>query len=64
VRKTKVRIVGDPELADKVAEALIERFELSRIQRFNAAPTRYGSGSDAPGCSIYLDVKKPKEGPK
>jgi hypothetical protein len=61
-RKTKVRIVGDPELAGKVAIVIREHFELSGSQRYNAVPTRYGKGhSESPGCSIYLDIKKPKQ---
>lgn len=62
MRKTKVRIVGDPELAGKVAIIIKEHFELSGSQRFSAMPTRYGTGhSDSPGCSIYLDIKKQKQ---
>jgi hypothetical protein len=62
LRKTKVRIVGDHELAGKVAQVIKDHFELSGYQRFRAMPTRYGKGhSDSPGCSIYLDIKKPKE---
>jgi hypothetical protein len=60
-RKTKVRVVGDPELAGKVAQVIKDHFELSGYQRFSAMPTRYDTGySDSPGCSIYLDIKKPK----
>ena len=62
MRKTKVRIVGDPALAKKVADVIKAHFELLGSQRFGNMPTRYGKGhSDAPGCSIYLDIKKPKE---
>ena len=62
MRKTKVRIVGDPELAGKVAQVIKDHFKLNGYQRFSTMPTRYGTGhSDSPGCSIYLDIKKPKE---
>jgi hypothetical protein len=61
VRKTKVRIVGDPDLAGQVAQVVKDHFELSGSQRYSAMPTRYGTGhSDSPGCSVYLDIKKPK----
>jgi len=59
LRKTKVRIVGDPALAEKVAGVIKAHFELLGSQRFGNMPTRYESGhSDSPGCSIYLDIKK------
>ena len=61
-RKTKVRIVGDPELCKKVANILEDAFVMASKQEFPRAPTRYGKGSDAPGYSIYFDIKRPKRG--
>lgn len=58
MRNTKVRIVGDPELAEKVKRWILTRF-VADVKEYPRAPTRYSS-SQAPGCSIYMDIKKVK----
>jgi len=58
-RKTKVRIVGDPDLAQKIADVIGAHFEVGRCQKFDTTPYRYAK---SPGVSHYIDVKGEKEG--
>ena len=60
-RKTKVRIVGDPELAAKVANVLVDNFVTANLQKFDRAVGRDYAHSKASGCTVYLEIKKPKE---
>jgi hypothetical protein len=60
LRNTKVRIVGDPGLAGKLLNVIVEHFVTEQIRHFKKAPTRY-SRSDSPGHTIYIDVVRPKE---
>jgi hypothetical protein len=60
MRKTKVRIIGDPRLAGKLLNVIVEHFVTDQIRHFKKAPTRY-SRSDSPGHTIYIDVVRPKE---
>lgn len=57
MRKTKVRIVGDPDLAKAVAEVVTDAFECEKPRQFNTTPYRYAK---APGISIYITVKRKK----
>jgi len=62
LRKTKVRIVGDPELVEKIAKVLLDHFEVNRgPRRFPWAVGRDYSHNKAPGRTIYIDIKKEKE---
>jgi hypothetical protein len=62
MRKTKVRIVGDPALVDKISEVILVYFELAEdMQTFDHAVGRDYSHSSAPGITYYLTIKKPKE---
>jgi len=61
VRKTKVRIVGDPELAIKVSHVIMDHFDFSDLKQFNRAVGRDYAHSDAPGVTIYITIKKRKE---
>jgi hypothetical protein len=61
MRKTKVRIVGDPELAAKVTNVLVDHFVTANLQTFDRAVGRDYAHSDAQGCTVYLEIKKPKE---
>jgi len=61
-RKTKVRVVGDPNLVAHIALTLADYYE------FEKAPERYGRAvgrdyahSNAPGSTVYIVVKKPKK---
>jgi hypothetical protein len=56
VRKTKVRIVGDPELAQQVMLCIQKHFEVD-VRRFDRTPYRYAK---SPGISYYVTIKKPK----
>lgn len=61
-RKTKVRIVGDPLLAEQVLKVVTDHFELVGLTRsFDRAVGRDYSHSDAEGMTIYLAINKPKE---
>jgi len=60
LRKTKVRIIGDPGLAAKVLDVIVEHFVTDQIRHFKKAPTRY-TRSDSPGHTIYIDIVRPKE---
>jgi hypothetical protein len=61
-RKTKVRVAGDPALAKQVAKVVLDHFETERgAEVFDRAVGRDYSHTDAPGISIYIAVKKPKE---
>ena len=56
-RKTKVRVVGDPDLASAVAVVLSDYFEFENApERFQRAVGRDYSHSDAPGVTIYLTM--------
>lgn len=57
-RKTKVRIVGDPELASKVRRCIQDHFELDQDEKYDRMPTRYGSYGSSPGVTYYLSIKK------
>jgi len=59
MRKTKVRIVGDPEICEQVAEVIANHFVIAPIQRFDTTPYRYAK---SPGKSIYITVTRKKEG--
>lgn len=58
--QTKVRIVGERELAKKVADCIATNFEVKRRERFNRTPYRYAEAY-ATGVSYYMTVKKEKE---
>jgi len=61
-RKTKVRIVGDPNLSDKIVEALAQHFVFeSKAAKYDRAVGRDYSHTNAPGCTIYIGIKKLKE---
>jgi len=60
-RKTKVRIVGEPQFCEKVAQVILDHFEVDKCEKFDRAVGRDYAHSNAPGCSIYITVKKPKE---
>ena len=57
-RQTKIRIVGDPKLAMKVALCINEHFVIERQQMYNRTPYRYAK---TPGVTYYIVVKKEKE---
>ncbi len=61
-RKTKVRISGEPGLADQILEFLVAHVELADdVQRFDqpvGPGTNLGSG---PAVTYYVSVKKMKE---
>jgi len=61
-RKTKVRIVGDPLLVDKVAEALETYFETDRKERkdFDIGAGR-PEASNKPIKTTYLTILKEAE---
>jgi hypothetical protein len=59
-RKTKVRIVGDPELARIVARIIAYNFEIGQRDLFDKAVGRDYSHTDAPGVTIYLEIKRPE----
>jgi hypothetical protein len=62
-RKTKVRIVGEPNLTAHIAQTLFDHYEFEKApERYGRAVGRDTSHSDAPGSTIYITVKKPKEG--
>jgi hypothetical protein len=62
MRKTKVRVVGDPSLCSKVSEVILEHFEVTKKPRkFDRAVGRDYSHSDASGCTTYFDIKREKE---
>jgi len=45
-----------------VAQVIAEHFVLeSKVSRYDRAVGRDYSHSDAPGCTIYIGIKKPKE---
>jgi len=59
-RKTKVRIVGDPELASHIAMLLSDFYEFEKApERYQRAVGRDYSHSEGPGVTIYITVKKP-----
>lgn len=60
-RKTKVRIVGDPDLAREVATAVELNFELYAKTFYNKAVGRDYAHTNADGLTIYLGIKKHKE---
>lgn len=57
-RQTKIRIVGDPKLAMKVALCINEHFVIERQQMYNRTPYRYAKTQ---GVTYYIVVKKEKE---
>ena len=57
-RQTKIRIVGDPKLAMKVALCINEHFVIERQQMYNRTPYRYAK---TPGVTYSIVVKKEKE---
>lgn len=61
MRKTKVRVVGDPGLVEKISDVVQAHFVLCKpARKFDKPVGRDTSHSKAPGCTIYLDVKKEK----
>jgi len=61
-RKTKVRIVGDPDLASYVAVVLSGHFEFEKApERFQRAVGRDYAHTQAPGVTIYITIKRPKK---
>jgi hypothetical protein len=60
MRKTKVRIVGEPELAKQIAQVILKHFEVFSMQHFDKATLRYGKNI-APLHSYYFDIQKPRE---
>lgn len=61
-RKTKVRIVGEPNLASHIALTLASHYEFEKApERYQRAVGRDDSHTDAPGCTIYCVVKKVKD---
>lgn len=56
-RKTKVRIVGDPDLAKKVSASIMARFQTKDHKVFDTTPYRYAK---TPGIAIYITVEKPR----
>lgn len=59
-RKTKVRIVGEPNLCDKVCEAILDHFDTEDPQYFDRAVDRDYAHSEALGKTIYIVIKKPR----
>lgn len=60
MRKTKVRIVGDPELARIVAHIIANNFEIGKRELFDRAVGRDYSHTNAPGVTVYLEILKPE----
>jgi hypothetical protein len=57
-RKTKVRIVGEPNLASHIALKLADFYEFEKPpERYQRAIGRDYSHSDAEGITIYITVK-------
>lgn len=62
LRKTKVRIVGDPDLAAHIAVKLADFYVFEKApERFQRAVGRDYSHSKEPGATIYITVTKAKE---
>lgn len=60
-RKTKVRIVGAPELSGKILAVLVQHFEFDKpAELYERAVGRDYSHSNAEGVTIYIGIKKPK----
>lgn len=58
VRKTKVRIVGEPNLSAHIALILAEFYELEKPpERYQRAVGRDYAHSQEPGVTIYMTVK-------
>jgi len=63
LRKTKVRIVGDPELAARVLDVLDSALVFEgKPKSYDHPVGRDIDHSLSPGCTIYLTVKRVKEG--
>ena len=60
MRKTKVRIVGEPSLVGQVHLVLKDHFEFDDEKCFERAVgrSRYGKSG---GVTVYITIKKPKE---
>lgn len=56
--KTKVRILGDPFLAEKVAEVIEKHFECT-TKKFETTPYRY-IASMPKAITYYIDIKRRK----
>jgi len=56
--KTKVRILGDPFLAEKVAQVIQEHFEC-KTKKFETTPYRYVA-SMPKAITYYIDIQKRK----
>jgi len=54
-RKTKVRIVGAPDLCQKIADVIQDHFVTDRVRKFDTTPQRYAK---SPGVTHYIDVKR------
>jgi len=58
-RKTKIRVVGDPDLTTQIMMILSDFCEFEKApQRLQRAVGRDYSHSKAPGVTIYATVKK------
>jgi hypothetical protein len=63
-RKTKVRIVGDPDLAAHIAQTLNDNYIFEKPpERFAKAVGRDYAHSDSAGVTIYMTVKAKKADP-
>lgn len=62
MRKTKVRVVGDPGLALQISRVVEAHFVLCKPPRkFDRPVGRDTAHSKAQGCTIYLDIKEEKQ---
>jgi hypothetical protein len=62
LRKTKVRVVGDPGLVAKITQVIQAHFVLCKpARKFDRPVGRDTAHSKAPGCTIYLDIKEEKQ---
>jgi hypothetical protein len=60
-RKTKVRIVGEPNLVAHIAMVLSDFYEFEKApERYDRAIGRDSSHCSEPGNTIYIVVKKPR----
>jgi len=59
-RQTKVRIVGDPKIAMKVALCIGEHFEIERQEMYNRTPYRTKLSADGPTRGLTGGLKHSK----
>ena len=58
MRKTKVRIVGEPNLSAHIAQSLAELYELEKApERYQKAVGRDYSHCEEEGVTIYMTIK-------